>query len=179
VSPPAPRHDLAKAKPAPLTGRRTRLGEGEALAPKWPDASLAAHGHDIVRKGKPVIMASAQLNPQTQPSNTIFNLKSLNHSFLKKSEFEKRMLNLQLPTHSFLEKNKKNLFLLKILCQPARRSPVLNIRSSKKTKRIFFYSKSYVNSARLTNQQSPIIKNHPRSSAYPINLPTFNWSPIA
>ncbi|HLE73234.1 MAG TPA: hypothetical protein VI688_03210, partial [Anaerolineales bacterium] len=47
------------------------------------------------------------------------------------------------------------------------------IRSSKKTQKIFFYSKSYVNSARLANQHSPIIK---KSSAF-IRVP-FNLQPL-
>jgi hypothetical protein len=41
------------------------------------------------------------------------------------------------------------------------------IRSSKKTQKIFFYSKSYVNSARLANQHSPIIKKSSASIRVP------------
>jgi hypothetical protein len=91
---------------------------------------------------RPTIRSSKKVNSNNESPATVHSSPD---SFLEKNEFEKRnTIHRPLPTTHWLP-----------------------IRSSKKTQKIFFYSKFYVNSTRQTSQQSPIIKKSSASIRVP------------
>ena len=150
-----------------------RQPSGCTFAYKWPQLRPC-------QQGKIVIMT---VEDRKRSQACKWRAEPLNRprrwatGFSPKQRLQSRSSNANRPTiRSSKKMNSKNESIPCLLSRfhPCTLAPQLPcsalLRSSKKTQKIFFYSKSYVNSARLANQPSPIIKKssasirvHPRT----------------